>query len=57
MTPILPMLRTNAHNHPVVGSHTATQDGIYEIIFDNSYSRYGYGGSLCSYCVTFYMSA
>lgn len=39
MTPILPMLRINSHTHPVVGCHTATQDGIYEISFDNAYSR------------------
>ena len=39
MTSILPILRVNSHTHPVIGSHTATQDGIYEIVFDNSYSR------------------
>ena len=40
MAAILPTLRVNAHSHPSVGSHTATQDGVYEIVFDNSYSRY-----------------
>ena len=40
MIPILPILRVNAHSHPAIGSHTATQDGVYEILFDNSYSRF-----------------
>ena len=40
MVAILPTLRVNSYAHPTVGSHTATQDGVYEILFDNSYSRY-----------------
>ena len=40
MVAILPMFRVNSHGHPFLGSHTATQDGVYEIIWDNSYSRY-----------------
>jgi hypothetical protein len=37
---ILPILRVNTQSHPVFGSHIATQDGVYEILFDNSYSRF-----------------
>lgn len=36
---ILPMFRMNTHTRPVFGTHIATQDGVYEIIFDNTYSR------------------
>ena len=39
MTAILPLFRVNAHARPTVGTHTATHDGVYEIIFDNAYSR------------------
>ncbi len=39
MVAILPTLRVNGYSHPTVGSHTATQNGVYEILFDNSYSR------------------
>ena len=40
VTAILPLFRVNAHARPTVGTHTATHDGVYEIIFDNAYSRY-----------------
>ncbi|KAL5488790.1 hypothetical protein EMCRGX_G017786 [Ephydatia muelleri] len=40
LIPILPTLRISSHIHPAVGYHKATQDGIYEIIWDNSYSRF-----------------
>ena len=40
MSSILPIFRVNTHAHPTVGTHIATLDGIYEIIFDNTYSRY-----------------
>ncbi len=36
---ILPMFRVSTHTRPVFGTHTATQDGVYEIVFDNTYSR------------------
>ena len=39
VTAILPLFRVNAHAHPTVGTHTATHDGVYEISFDNAYSR------------------
>ena len=39
VTAILPMFRVSAHARPTLGSHTAVQDGIYEIIWDNTYSR------------------
>ncbi len=44
---ILPMFRMNTHTRPVFGSHTATQDGVYEIVFDNTYSRWGVGVACC----------
>jgi hypothetical protein len=37
---ILPLFRVGTHAHPTVGYHCATQDGIYEILFDNTYSRF-----------------
>ena len=40
MSSILPIFRVGTHAHPTVGTHTAALDGIYEIIFDNTYSRY-----------------
>ena len=40
ITAILPMFRVSAHARPTLGSHTAVQDGIYEIIWDNTYSRF-----------------
>ena len=36
---ILPVFRVGTHAHPTVGYHCATQDGVYEILFDNTYSR------------------
>ena len=39
MVQILPILRVNTHVHPIMGSHAAPQDGVYELLFDNSYSR------------------
>lgn len=36
---ILPVFRVSTHAHPTIGYHCATQDGVYEILFDNSYSR------------------
>lgn len=40
MSSILPIFRVGTHAHPTVGTHTASLDGIYEIIFDNTYSRF-----------------
>ena len=40
VTAILPLFRVNAYTRPTVGTHTATHDGVYEIMFDNAYSRY-----------------
>ena len=37
---ILPLFRVSTHAHPTIGYHCATQDGVYEILFDNTYSRY-----------------
>ena len=37
---ILPLFRVGTHAHPTIGYHCATQDGVYEILFDNTYSRY-----------------
>jgi len=39
MIAILPLFRVSAHARPTVGSHTALHDGVYEIIWDNTYSR------------------
>lgn len=39
MCAILPIFRVTTQAHPTIGTHTATLDGIYEITFDNSYSR------------------
>ena len=40
VTAILPMFRVSACARPTLGSRTAVQDGIYEIIWDNTYSRW-----------------
>ena len=40
MSSILPTFRVNTHAHPTIGTHTASQDGVYEITFDNMYSRW-----------------
>ena len=48
VTAILPMFRVSAHARPTLGSHTAVHDGIYEIIWDNTYSRW----LLCEWPVT-----
>jgi len=40
MIAILPLFRVSAHARPTVGSHTALHDGVYEIIWDNTYSRF-----------------
>lgn len=37
---ILPLFRVGTHAHPTIGYHCAAQDGIYEILFDNTYSRF-----------------
>ena len=39
MSAILPIFRVTTQAHPTIGTHTATLDGIYEITFDNTYSR------------------
>ena len=36
---ILPPFRVGTHAHPTIGYHCASQDGVYEILFDNTYSR------------------
>ena len=51
MTAILPLFRVNAYARPTVGTHTATHDGVYEIIFDNAYSRYNCTTVLWSPCL------
>lgn len=39
MSSILPIFRVSTYAHPTIGTHTASLDGVYEIIFDNTYSR------------------